>query len=104
MPYTLSKLSSLIAFRERKNNVNLSIKEQVRRVTVTYNEVGGEIRGNNKDPTEKVEQVTQTSSKSKEVSNKNGRDITEELPKKSTKKRQKQVKITFSLQKENTNL
>lgn len=64
---TLSKLS-LMAF----------MKELVRRIRVTYNEVVDEIRGNNEDPTKKIEQVTQTSPKTKEYPIK---DITEEPPK-----------------------
>lgn len=50
---TLSKLGDLISFIKTKNNVHHSIKEQVRRIKVTYNEAVNEIRGNNKDLTKK---------------------------------------------------
>ena len=55
------------------------------------------MRGKNEDILEKKEQATQTSPKNKETTNKKSRDLTEQQPNKSPKKRRKQSSNTESV-------
>ena len=96
-PSAITKLgeliSSLMEFVKTKNNVHHTIKEQIRKIRVTYNMALDELRGEKMDASQKAEQATQTSPKLPKpngIANKRSREQNEETPKTKIKKRKKQ--------------